>query len=61
MTDEYILKELCRYNIGTYADVLYRNALLHPDSEAFIYKSRRISFSEYNTRVNSLINSLRKM
>ncbi|MFC1947622.1 class I adenylate-forming enzyme family protein [Chloroflexota bacterium] len=61
MTDKYILKELCRYTIGTYADVIYRNALLHPDSEAFIYKSRRITFSEYNTRVNSLINSLRKM
>jgi acyl-CoA synthetase (AMP-forming)/AMP-acid ligase II len=59
--DKYILKELCRYNIGTYADVIYRNALLHADNEAFIYKSRRITFSEYNTRVNSLINSLRKM
>jgi len=61
MTDKYILKELCRYNIGTFSDVIYRNALLHPEREVFIYKSKRITFSEYNTRVNSLINALRKM
>ncbi len=61
MTDKYILKELCRYNIGTYADVIYRNALLHPDNEAFVYRSERITFSDYNSRVNSLINSLQKM
>lgn len=60
MTNRYLLKELCRYNIGTYADVIYRNALLFPDSEAFVYQSRRISFSDYNTRVNKLINALRK-
>ena len=61
MADKYILKELCRYKIGTYADVIYRNALLHPDTDAFVYKSQRITFSEYNKRVNSIINSLQKM
>ena len=61
MTDKYILKELCRYNIGTYADVIYRNALMYPDKEAFVYKSKRTTFSEYNSRINSLINALQKM
>ncbi len=58
MTGNYILKELCRYNIGTFADVIYRNALLHPEQVAFIYKSERVTFSEFNARVNSLIHAL---
>jgi|GEM_PF-5491470 len=35
MTANYILKELCRYNTGTWADIIYRNALLYPNQEAF--------------------------
>jgi long-chain acyl-CoA synthetase len=61
MPDKFILKELCRYNIGTYADILYRNAILHPDEEAFVYGSQRITFSQYNERVNSLIQALTQM
>jgi len=61
MSSKYILKELCRYNIGTFADVIYRNALLYPEQEAFAYKSKRISFSGYNARVNSLIHALQAM
>ena len=58
MTEKLILKELCRYNIGTYADIIYRNALLYPGYEAFIYKSERITFAEFNARVNSLVHAL---
>ncbi len=61
MAGKNILKELCRYNIGTYADVIYRNALLYPDQEAFVYKSKRVSYSEYNARINSLIHALQAM
>lgn len=61
MTSDYILKELSRYNIGTFGDVIYRNAMLHPDKEAFIYMSERITFVEYNARVNSLIRALQAM
>ena len=61
MPDKFILKELCRYNIGTYADIVYRNAILHPDEEAFVYGSQRITFSQYNERVNSLIQALTQM
>ncbi|MBN2058903.1 MAG: long-chain-fatty-acid--CoA ligase [Deltaproteobacteria bacterium] len=53
-----ILKELCRYNIGTYADIINRNALLHPDSEAFVFGEDRITFSRFNSRVNRLVNAL---
>ena len=58
MTDKLILKELCRYNIGTFADIIYRNALLHSDEEAFVYNSERITFAKFNARVNSLIHAL---
>jgi long-chain acyl-CoA synthetase len=53
-----ILRELSRYKIGTYADIMYRNSLIYPDKEAFIYGSERITFAEYNARVNSLIHAL---
>ncbi len=61
MADSYILKELSRYNIGTYADIVYRNALLYPDDEAFAYKGERITFSQYNSRVNSLVHALQSL
>ena len=55
------LRELHRYNIGTYADVIYRNALLHADREAFIAGKTRVTFSQFNSRVNRLANALGKM
>ena len=58
MTDKLILKELCRYNIGTFADIICRNALLHSDEEAFICGPQRITFAQFNARVNSLIHAL---
>lgn len=61
MSEKVILKELSRYCLGTYADIIYRNALLYPDQEAFIYKSDRITFAEFNSRVNSLIHALWSM
>jgi long-chain acyl-CoA synthetase len=61
MPGKFILKELCRYNIGTYADIIYRNAILYPDKEAFVYGTQRISFAQYNERVNSLIHALTGM
>jgi long-chain acyl-CoA synthetase len=61
MSGPLVLKEVSRYNIGTYADIIYRNALLYPHREAFVSGSQRITFSEYNTRVNSLINALMSM
>ena len=58
MSDKFILKELCRYRRGTFADIVYRNALLHADEEAFICGPQRITFAQFNTRVNSLIHAL---
>jgi len=56
-----LLKELCRYNLGTFADIIYRNALLYPNKQAFIYGDMRITFSQFNSRVNSLIHALHDM
>jgi long-chain acyl-CoA synthetase len=61
MKDKLILKEMCRYNIGTFADIVYRNALLHADREAFVYGPQRITFAQFNSRVNSLIHGLRSL
>jgi acyl-CoA synthetase (AMP-forming)/AMP-acid ligase II len=58
MSEKYILKELCRYHRGTFADIIYRNALLHPNDEAFVDGSQRITFARFNERVNSLVSSL---
>jgi acyl-CoA synthetase (AMP-forming)/AMP-acid ligase II len=61
MAKRLLLKELSRYNVGTWADIIYRNALLYPDQEAFVYGDTRITFSEFNTRVNKLIHALHNM
>jgi long-chain acyl-CoA synthetase len=58
MTERFVLKELSRYEIGTYADMIYRNALLYPNYEAFIYRQERITFREFNSRINGLIHGL---
>ena len=53
MVSKLILKELSRYQIGTYADIIYRNALLYPDKEAFVYKSERVTFADFNAKVKA--------
>jgi hypothetical protein len=58
MQRKNLLKELSRYKIGTWADIIYRNALLYPTKEAFVYENKRITFSEYNINVNKLTNTL---
>ncbi|MGA2467136.1 MAG: class I adenylate-forming enzyme family protein [Thermodesulfobacteriota bacterium] len=61
MEERLILKELCRYAIGTWADIIYRNALLYSEYEVFIYGKERITFAQFNSRVNRLINGLHSM
>jgi len=58
MTKKYLLQELCRYSLGTFADIVYRNSILYPDQEAFVCGQERISFKQFNERVNSLIHGL---
>jgi acyl-CoA synthetase (AMP-forming)/AMP-acid ligase II len=59
--ESLVLKELSRYPVNTYADVIYRNALLYPHRETFIYGAERITFAEFNGRVNRLIHGLRSL
>ena len=61
MGKHLLLQELSRYNSGTFADILYRNALLYQDEEAFIYGDERITHGEYNAAVNRIIHALQKM
>ena len=61
MEGPLVLKELARYEIGTCAEVIYRNALFYPDRETFIYGGDRITFAQFNTRVNRLVHALHAM
>jgi long-chain acyl-CoA synthetase len=61
MEKQFLMQALCRYQVGTYADIITRNAVLYPDDEAFVYKSERITFGQYNKRVNRLIHALQAM
>ena len=58
MGSKLILKELSRYRIGTYGDIIYRNAVLYSDDEAFKCGSKTLTFAEFNARVNRLIHAL---
>ena len=59
--DKLILKELSRYNIGTYADIIYRNAILRADKEAYVYGNIRVSWSQFNQKVNQLVHGLNRL
>jgi long-chain acyl-CoA synthetase len=58
MGDKLVLRELSRYQLGTFADIVYRNALLHSRDEAFVCGPERITFAQFNARVNSLVHAL---
>lgn len=58
MTTRHLLRELSRYGLGTFADIIYRNAILYPNSDAFVWGPERRSFGEFNQRVNALIHGL---
>jgi long-chain acyl-CoA synthetase len=58
---EFLFKELSRYEIGTYGDIIYRNALLYPDDLAFKFGSESVTFLEFNCRVNRLIHALQEL
>lgn len=59
MKKNYTLRELCRFRPGTFAEVIYRNATLYPDTEAFVCEEKRITFQAFNKRSNQLANSLK--
>jgi long-chain acyl-CoA synthetase len=61
MSDKFILRELSRYQLGTFADIIYRNAILYPDCEAFVCGCERVSFKRFNQRVNRLIHGLQDL
>lgn len=61
MAERSILKELSRYPIGTYAEIIYRNALLRSEETAFRYGDETVSFARFNRRVNSLVRALQSM
>ncbi len=61
MSKRLVLKELSRYDTGTYADVIYRNAILYTYEEAFKCRDESVTFGQVNERINSLIHALTSM
>ena len=61
MRNRQILRELSRYPLGTFADIIYRNAVLYPYDEAFVCGSERVTFQQFNGRVNSLVRGLQAL
>jgi long-chain acyl-CoA synthetase len=61
MSKRLVLKELSRYDTGTYADVIYRNAILYTDEVAMKCGHESATFGQFNERVNSLIHALSSM
>ncbi|MFH1488771.1 MAG: AMP-binding protein, partial [Pseudomonadota bacterium] len=58
MALRFLLQELSRYRIGTYGDIIYRNALLYPHEEAFKCGTQSLTFAQFNGEVNRLIHAL---
>jgi long-chain acyl-CoA synthetase len=58
MRPRKVLRELDRYPIGTCAEMIYRNALLHSDRECLVFGQARYTFDAFNARVNRLVNAL---
>lgn len=58
MTEVRVLSELARYPIGTWAEIIVRNALLRPEAEAFVCGAERVSFRAFNARVNRTVHAL---
>lgn len=61
MAKKKILKELSRYNTGTFADVIYRNALLQANERAFACGEKSVTFSQFNDHINALIHAILSM
>jgi long-chain acyl-CoA synthetase len=56
-----LLKELSRYKIGTFADIVYRQSLLRPDKVAYIYGDEQLTYAQFNAKVNSLVHALQDL
>jgi acyl-CoA synthetase (AMP-forming)/AMP-acid ligase II len=61
MTAKNLLKELSRYNIGTFADIVYRQSLLRPDKVAYIYDKEQLTYDQFNAKVNRLVHALQEL
>ncbi|HUT68679.1 MAG TPA: long-chain-fatty-acid--CoA ligase [Dehalococcoidales bacterium] len=56
-----ILKELSRYKTGTFAYIIHRHSILRPDKEAYVYGTQRLTYAEFNAKVNSLAHALQEL
>lgn len=43
----------------TFSEIIRHNALHHPENDAFVIGSERVTFSDFNKRVNRLVNALK--
>ena len=52
-------KNIGSHPVGSWGDIMIRNATFHPNRDAFICADRRLTFRQYNERVNRLIHGLK--
>ena len=60
MSSNMLFKELNRYEIGIWAEIIRRHSILTPEDPAFKYKAEEINYAQYNARINRLVHALRK-
>lgn len=53
-----VLKELSRYKVETYADIIYRNSIIYKNEMAFKFEDHVVTFGEFNRRINRLAHGL---
>ena len=58
MAGNSILKEQGPYPFETFSEIIHRNAVVHPNDEAFVIGSQRVTFADLNARVNRLAHHL---
>lgn len=53
-----ILAKYSKHKQGLMGDIILRNALFYPNNEAYVFGDQRVTFHQYNTRINKIINAL---
>ena len=60
MTVDSIPKEQDPYPFENFSEVIRRNAFLYQDDEAFVIGSDRVTYADFNKRVNRVVHALRE-
>lgn len=57
--NQQFFQKMCQHKVGFMADLMLRNAMLHPHRTALVFERQRVTYSQYNQHVNQLVHALR--